>query len=443
MPRLIATFVLVLCVLTAAAVALPAQAALTAGAARADITPDVQAMAPVVQGGYGARMGKPAEGVHDPVYARALAISDGERRVCIVGMDLTGVPDKLHSDLVERLGDELGLDYGSLLVCATHTHSSQGNMSPVPPFIAAIFGPYNEKLYDFVRDRTEQAIREAISGMQPAEIGCATRQLPEFNHNRRDDQGNTMTDDQMTVLYAKTPDGGPIGMAVFYTAHATILDDDNMLISGDWPGAMERAIEFAVPGVVALHINGAEGDQSPSAKYGGTYASVQFYGADLARHAVELAQSAEAKSDCAVASAWVDFELPQPEVSPAFMEITGKEYNISKEMAESLMSQVTLSSIPISAIRVGDFVVAAMPGEAICELGLELKRRARDAGAAYAAIGGLAGRDVSYILNEEQYNRGGYEASMSFYGPRLGELLVDGLTELINEACAGIQSTRQ
>lgn len=417
----------------AAALAMPAHAALMAGAAKADITPDVKALAPVVQGGYGARMAKPAQGVHDPVYARALAISDGEQRVCIVSMDLTGVPDNLHRDLVERLGGDLGLDYGSLLICATHTHSSQGNMSPVPPFIAAIFGPYNEKLYSFVRDRTEQAVRDAIANLAPAEIGVATRQLPGSNHNRRGEQGNTITDDQMTVLYARTAAGEPIGMAVFYTAHATVLDSDNFLISGDWPGAMEQAIEFALPGVVALHINGAEGDQAPSMDYGSTYASVQFYGAELARQAVELAQAAPAEPQATVASAWEDLKLPKPEVSPAFMEITGKEYNISKEMAESLASQVTVPSIPISAIRVGDLVLAAVPGEAICELGLELKQRAKAAGAEYAAVAGLAGRDVSYILSEEQYNRGGYEASMSFYGPKLGELIVDRLTGLMNK----------
>jgi neutral ceramidase len=422
----------VVCVL-AAALSMPAHAALMAGAARADITPDVKAMAPVVQGGYGARMGKPAVGVHDQVYARALAISDGEHRVCIVSMDLTGVPDNLHRDLVERLGKELGLDYGSLLICATHTHSSQGNMSPVPPFIAAIFGPYNEKLYAFVRDRTEQAVREAIANMRPAQIAIASRDVPGFNHNRRGEQGNKITDDQMTVLYAHTPQKEPIGMAVFYTAHGTVLDSDNLLISGDWPGAMERAIESAMPGVVAMHINGAEGDMAPSTKFGSTFASVEFYGAALAERAVELADSAKSQSEVKVASAWEDLKLPKPEVSPAFMEITGKEYHITKEMAESLASQVTVPSVPIEALRIDDLMVAGMPGEAITELGLELKQRAKKIGAKYAVVAGLAGRGVSYILSEEQYKRGGYEASMSFYGPKLGEITVNALTGLMKK----------
>jgi neutral ceramidase len=428
----VVTCVAVVCLLVAV-LALPAHAALMAGAARADITPDVKAMAPVVQGGYGARMGKQAVGVHDPVYARALAISDGAHKVCIVGMDLTSVPDNLRGDILKGMGKELGLDYGSLLICPTHTHSSQGNMSPVPPFIAAIFGPYNEKLYDFVRDRTEQAIRDAIANMRPAEIAIASRDVPGFNHNRRGEQGNTITDDQMTVLYAHTPQKEPIGMAVFYASHGTVLDSDNFLISGDWPGAMERAIESAMPGVVAMHINGAEGDMAPSTKFGETFASVEFYGDALAERAVELANSAKSQSEVKIASAWEDLKLPKPEVSPAFMEVTGKEYHISKEMAESLASQVTVPSIPIEALRVDSLVIAGMPGEAITELGLELKQRAKKMGAEYAAVAGLAGRDVSYILSEEQYKRGGYEASMSFYGPKLGEITVNALTGLMKK----------
>jgi neutral ceramidase len=417
--------------------AAPSASALTAGAAKVDITPDLKALAPVVQGGYGARMGRPAEGVHDRIFVRALAVADGERKACLVSMDLTGVPDNLHRELVERLRPELGLDYGSLLLAATHSHSAPGNHSPAPPLLAAIFGRYNQKLYEFIRDRTEQAIRDAFSGLQPARIGVAERDLPGFKRNRRAEEGATINDDAMTVLYAATPQGQPIALVVFFAAHPTVLGADNLLISGEWPGAMARAIEFAMPGVVAMHINGAEGDQSPSGDFGKGYAFVQFYGAALAQQAVELATSAPMQSEGPVASAWQELQLPEAEVSPAFMQTTGKEYNISKEVAQTLIRQLGVSSIPVSALRIGGLVVAAVPGEAISELGLKLKERARAAGAQHAAIAGLAGRDVSYILSEEQYNRGGYEASMSFYGPKLGEVIFSALGRLIEKLAAG------
>ena len=46
-------------------------------------------------------------------------------------------------------------------------------------------------------------------------------------------------------------------------------------------------------------------------------------------------------------------------------------------------------------------------------------------GAEHAVIGGLANEWVSYILTAESYIKGsGYEASMSFYGPELGDRIM-------------------
>ena len=59
---------------------------LRAGAAAVDITPT----RPVPLGGYGARKGAPLQGVHDPIYAKALWLETPDARVCIVTTDLIG-----------------------------------------------------------------------------------------------------------------------------------------------------------------------------------------------------------------------------------------------------------------------------------------------------------------------------------------------------------------
>ena len=51
----------------------------------------------------------------------------------------------------------------------------------------------------------------------------------------------------------------------------------------------------------------------------------------------------------------------------------------------------------------------------------------------HVAIGGLANEWVSYILSSEEYERGGYEASVSFYGPDLGPVVVQGVVAGIHE----------
>ena len=41
-------------------------------------------------------------------------------------------------------------------------------------------------------------------------------------------------------------------------------------------------------------------------------------------------------------------------------------------------------------------------------------------------IGGLADQWISYMLPAEEYRRGGYESSVSFYGETLGDTMVAG-----------------
>jgi neutral ceramidase len=82
------------------------------------------------------------------------------------------------------------------------------------------------------------------------------------------------------------------------------------------------------------------------------------------------------------------------------------------------------------SLRLGDLVIVGVPGEMAASLGLQIKAEiGRVTGVPYPAIGGLADVWASYILPADEYERGGYEASMSFYGAKLGETIVAGVIE--------------
>ena len=60
----------------------------------------------------------------------------------------------------------------------------------------------------------------------------------------------------------------------------------------------------------------------------------------------------------------------------------------------------------------------------------EIKRKVLDqTDIYYVTIGGLADEWISYMLSKEEYEKGGYEASVSFYGPTLGPLVVDRIVD--------------
>ena len=92
-----------------------------------------------------------------------------------------------------------------------------------------------------------------------------------------------------------------------------------------------------------------------------------------------------------------------------------------------LLEKLCPAETASGAVRIGDLLIAGVPGEMISELGLRIKKELRRAGVKYPVIGGLADEWISYILTADEYGQSGYESSVSFYGPTLGETIVAGV----------------
>src|SRR5204863_1793863 len=63
---------------------------LEASVGRENLTPPLELKATL--GGYGERMSKPAFGVHDAVWAKAVVFNEGERKFALVTADVLGFP---------------------------------------------------------------------------------------------------------------------------------------------------------------------------------------------------------------------------------------------------------------------------------------------------------------------------------------------------------------
>ena len=75
-------------------------------------------------------------------------------------------------------------------------------------------------------------------------------------------------------------------------------------------------------------------------------------------------------------------------------------------------------------LRIGETAFAGLPGEPICEVGLETQKQVAAAGFKNVLVIGLANDYLGYIVNEKEYPHGGYEVDeRSYYGPGLGALL--------------------
>jgi len=374
---------------------------LWAGAAAVEITPP-RRLWNTMMAGYSNPKQLP-QGVHDPLYAKALILDNGHTRMCVVTTDLLSVPINLRESVLARLPRPTGLAPERVLICASHTHSGPGGLTSMK-FAQQFLGRFSPQAEDHVATGIARAITAAAADLRPAKWGYASAEVSGFTHNRR---GKSTTDPQVGVLRVDGADDEPIALLVNFGTHPVFLDEDNCRFSADFVGYMLAAIEQARGGV-AMFANGALGDQNPDQpqQVEGAYARAEHYGKRMAQEALRIAGRARTRRQAALASILGWLQLPAPTAA------------------------IETRRVPVMAMRISDILLLGVPGEPSAEIGLDIRRRARQFAFDLPMVVGLANDEIGYILSRQDYERGGYEAETSFYGPTLGPLVVEAMTDL-------------
>jgi hypothetical protein len=238
---------------------------LRAAVARVDITP-----APGVNlWGYGNRKSS-ATGTLDPLYARVLLLSDGERAVGLVTLDLGrtfGIPSM---NLVrERVRKSSAIE--QVFFCASHTHSG--------PVIEDSYPEGKTPAWESAAlEKISAALEDAKKRLAPATIGTGFGQTY-IGHNRRlvSPDGTVKmfwrnatkiptspVDPTVGVIRVDSANGVPVAILVNYACHPVVFGPDNLRYSADYPGAMARTVEAAFDNApICFFLQGAPGDINP------------------------------------------------------------------------------------------------------------------------------------------------------------------------------------
>lgn len=229
------------------------------GVSRVDITPDY----PVRLNGFGNRRDE-SEGVSQPIFAKALAISqqDGPPLV-LVTLDSLGVRAVLVEEVARRLQQTHGLPRENLAVTFTHSHCApKVNGASDNIFSQAIPADHQQRIdryTDELTDKITGVVRQAIDDQRPARLQWGIGRVG-FAKNRRTEGGPVDHDLPMLVV-RDARDDRPRAIYVSYACHCVTLSFNQ--ISGDWAGYAASMIERMVPGVTALVSIGAGSDQNP------------------------------------------------------------------------------------------------------------------------------------------------------------------------------------
>jgi hypothetical protein len=239
-----------------------AQSGWRAGAAAVDITPDQ----PIWLAGFASRT-KPSEGVLQRIHAKALVIEDetGARTV-LVTSDLLGFVKDVSDPIAARVLRDYKIPRERLALNASHTHSGPVISTMLRP--AYPFGPEYETVIKRYTDRLEdqvvQVIGTAIQNLAPAEVAF-NQGFAGFAVNRRRQVMRRSlpgpVDPDVPVLSVRGADGSLKAIVFGYACHNTVLS--GYLVSGDWAGFAQEAIEKANPGALAMFVQDCGADANP------------------------------------------------------------------------------------------------------------------------------------------------------------------------------------
>jgi neutral ceramidase len=227
---------------------------LSAGMARVDITPPLG----LPHGTWRLRTGR-AEGVHDPLLAEALVVSDGERTAAIVTCDLLNVGEGLVSSVRRRVNELTGIPPEAVLINAAHNHTApilEDRRAAFAGTVSAGFDAYARLLIDDLAG----AVFAAYRRLMPARIGIGRAGLPGWTTNRV--WPDRPTDDRVSVLRVDTAVGRPLAVAVAFACHGTSVGGQTLEWGADFAAALRSTVEKET-GAECLFLQGCAGDVAP------------------------------------------------------------------------------------------------------------------------------------------------------------------------------------
>ncbi len=226
---------------------------------------------PVEAAGFMQQVNVKITEVHDDLYARILGIKDEAKTLFLVSLDNLGTPCALEEELTDQYCKETG-SQATIQISCTHDHFA---------------GSAEDKTY------YAQLKRQILAGCKELVFQTCDLRLShqhvyfdEVGHSRI--SGHSIKNIFLDLVRFYDGDH-PLGMAVIYNCHPTILSGDTPYFSAEYPGYVLRRLKEQYPAEFFTFFQGAAGDVSTRfTRTRQDYAGVQQLGERLVKKIVEL-----------------------------------------------------------------------------------------------------------------------------------------------------------
>ncbi|MBI3990607.1 MAG: neutral/alkaline non-lysosomal ceramidase N-terminal domain-containing protein [Candidatus Omnitrophica bacterium] len=426
------------------------------GLAEKDITPPVGT--PLAGN---AREDYSSKGVYHRLYARAMVVDDGKKRVAIVLVDLIIVTSAMVKVCREKIKEVTGIKEEDIMIAATHTHSGPdvGELR--------IGHKVNNATLDMIQRGIAESAIEADRVRQHAKIGFGSGKEETIGHNRRFrlkdgtvhmnwekidpykiDEILGPIDPEVGVIKIEDIGGRLLALFVNYTCHPAILAGDNDLISADYPGFFYEIIKERLGrGVLSIFANGAEGNinhidpYNPEQKRG--FEESKRLGEKLADSALRVCKDIKKMdTEITVFASREKLLIPRRKIPDerikwakhVLSKWDGKPITLVDGLPDEVYAQEALFlkerecepvETEVQAFVIGDVALVGLPGEVFVEFGLEIKKFSPFA---KTFIIGLANGLIGYVPTLRAFKEGGLESTPARHSQLTevaGDMLVD------------------
>ncbi len=451
---------------------------LRAGAAQVDITPPLGIQ---LCGDIGRH--RPAEWIRDPIYARALVVEAGERKLCVLSLDCAPGPRAAYDRVRDTSAERLGFDADAVMGHSTQNHAAPGlghcavseDCDLLPDDMPWLRGA-DDRFIPVLHERIQQAIAQAHEALQPVRLGLASGMDGRAAFNRRfimrdgTARMGVPADARSDVLQVEGPTDPEVGVAAFRTEvdetvamllHHTCHPTNGfpyLAVTADWPGAWCNGMKPLCRDGVPMVLNGCCGNIGPANYLDPTHGADQHQqGRALTETATEALGRLTAGSDTTLG--WVSrkVRIPQRELHPEDGE---KARRMLAEHPEPLLragkhphtavewdwvyAVCTLDLLrqreqqdhveyEVQVFRVGDLAIVGLPGEPFVEGQLRIKAASP---VRHTFVAHYCNDFVGYIPTRLAFQGGGYETRTSNWSklaPEALDLIADNAVELLHE----------
>jgi hypothetical protein len=286
---------------------------------------------------------------------------------------------------------------------------------------------YKPRWFNWYVDRVAAAV-DQVRSSTPRLVASLdlVRARVRLNHGRRP---GAKPDETAWMLTS-----GSLPILASYAAHPTFHDEDWNRTDGDWPGALAaRTGAVVVPGPI--------GDVAPEAVGTGPVEKCSDF-VEKFRLAIAKGQVMRVWRSEGRPGSWGEEQgqamLGQPVPHPTF----AKAYGVPESLAQVLVNGFGQKSCFVQTAYFGKFVLVGIPGEPSADLGRRIQADARRAGFPHCLVISHVNGWIGYVLEPHDYDRGGYEATLSFNGRDTAERIFLEASKLVRSSMAAKASSQ-